>query len=380
MSSGRMLYRLVEEYSALGEHRTGTDVDRATVDWFSAQLEALGAEVERHPYEFDRYACDWEVTADGDPVESLPLFYEGVGDIDTDAPAVTASRVIAGTVVPDFEALSDVLRDEAEVALIATKVAGGFLCAPNRQVHEPVGMPAICVAGREIDRLQQASLRVRLAARIEKGRSANVRGTLGEGPPSSAVLLTTPLSGWFRCAGERGTGIAVCLAVAKALAESHRVTVLGCNSHELMGLGAHHYLATTPPDEAAIFHFGASVASGDADGINPPSRRSRQVRATAWAGGSHREALGEALSPLGVEVRLPDDEAARRADSWLGEASVWAPLGRPLVSIAGGFPLHHVPLDLPPLATNEQLLEESFAAASAAARVLGAVAAEGPPK
>ena len=47
---GRRLFRLVEEYAALGDHRTGTDVDRATVDWLVARLESRGARVTRWPY------------------------------------------------------------------------------------------------------------------------------------------------------------------------------------------------------------------------------------------------------------------------------------------------------------------------------------------
>ena len=49
-------------------------------------------------------------------------------------------------------------------------------------------------------------MRARVAARIVAGQTSNVIGRLGDGPDRDRILLTTALSGWFRCAGERGTG------------------------------------------------------------------------------------------------------------------------------------------------------------------------------
>lgn len=86
-----------------------------------------------------------------------------------------------------------------------------------------------------------------------------------------------------------------------------------------------------------------------------------------------RSELEEALRPLGVAVRLPTDEEARSSDGWIGESAAWAPLGKPLVSIAGGFPLHHAPEDLPHVATTPELLEASYEASLGAARLLASL-------
>ena len=48
---------LVQEYSDLGFHRTGTPVDQATIEWFERQLSIIGARVERAPYGFQRHRC-----------------------------------------------------------------------------------------------------------------------------------------------------------------------------------------------------------------------------------------------------------------------------------------------------------------------------------
>ena len=373
---GQELFDVVAEYADLGDHRTGTPVDEATLAWFARKLEALGASVTSEPFPFDRYVARWDLRVDGRRVEAVPLFYEGVGDVRTDSPELVVSRVVGGTEVPDFDRVAPGLVDRVAAAVLVTDVPGGHLCVPNREPRLGSGLPTLCVAGRDGDLLRTGRVELELSARIEPARSANVVASFGDGDDRGAVLLTTPLSGWFRCAGERGTGIAVCLEVARQLSASGPVRVLGTSGHELSGLGVRHHLAATGEPAAAIFHFGASVASGDADGRRPPERRSAMVRATAWAGHARRGDLEAALAPLGADLRLPTDDEAARPGTWLGEAAVWAPLGRPLVSIAGGFPLHHVPTDVPRLATTPELLEASLQASLRAADVLRNVARE----
>jgi hypothetical protein len=117
-----------------------------------------------------------------------------------------------------------------------------------------------------------------------------------------------------------------------------------------------------------VFHFGASVAAG-----TPDERGHRQlsdgVRIRAWIP-AREAALTEAFAPLGKTPTFIPDAEHRRPDAWVGEGRAWCTLDRPLVSIAGGFPLFHTPDDMPERATTPALLERSYAAALAAARVL----------
>lgn len=181
------------------------------------------------------------------------------------------------------------------------------------------------------------------------------------------MLLTTPLSGWFRCAGERGTGIAVMLAVAERLAaEGVPLLVNGNSGHELIDLGAHH-LAESKPAACSIFHFGASVAAGEGDGDE--LRLADGVKIRAWAPGAGA-ALAAALAPLDKTPIVVDDAERAHPESWIGEARVWCTLDRPLISMAGGFPLFHTPEDVPECATTPALLERVYHAAVAAARII----------
>jgi hypothetical protein len=201
------------------------------------------------------------------------------------------------------------------------------------------------------------------------GRSANLIARLG--PPSpdrERLLLTTPLSGWFRCAGERGTGIAVMLAVAERLAAEGVPLLLNGNSgHELVDVGAHRF-AAEKPDVRAVVHFGASVAAGEPDGMGG-LHLTAALGIRAWAPG-REAALAAAFAPLGKTPAFVADADRARVDAWVGEARAWCTLDRPLVSMAGRFPLFHTPEDMPERATTPALLERAFAAALAAARSL----------
>ena len=103
----------------------------------------------------------------------------------------------------------------------------------------------------------------------------NLSGRLDRGKPRW-IVVSTPRSGWFTCAGERGPGVAVWLALArwapKALAAYNLAFV--CNTaHEYEYLGAEQALqALAPkPDETAMWlALGAAIAARDWHQLIPP--------------------------------------------------------------------------------------------------------------
>jgi hypothetical protein len=367
---GARLYAIVQEYAAIGEHhRTGTAEDARTLDWFENRVRALGATTERQPWSFDRYDAEWSITADGADIAALPLFYEGTGAIDSTTPLTAAVSAVPAGPFPAWATIVENARSAgAPVVVVATQSSSGRLVAPNRSPAQlGSGLPALLVAGTLAGRLRTASVRARVAARIVGGRTSNVIGRVGAGPDRDRMLLTTPLSGWFRCAGERGTGIAVMLAVAERLAaEGVPILVNGNSGHELIDLGAHHF-AETKPAARSIFHFGASVAAGERDGDDLRLTDGVKIRVRAPGAGA---ALAAALAPLGKTPIVVDDAERARPESWPGEARVWCTLDRPLISMAGGFPLYHTPEDVPERATTPALLERVYHAVVAAARII----------
>src|SRR5260221_184837 len=113
----------------------------------------------------------------------------------------------------------------------------GALSALNRTPLAPAWkVPVVLAAGRDEAALQAAAtagnpVTVRLEGRTVPGRGENVVGRkAGRG---KAVVVSTPKSGWFHCAGERGSGIAIWLGLARWLATTElNVVLLGASGHE----------------------------------------------------------------------------------------------------------------------------------------------------
>ena len=111
-------------------------------------------------------------------------------------------------------------------AVVATNNnPGGLLFAVNRTPVPGSGLPTMLVPGVLADRIDDARIQVHLDARVVPGESANIIARYGSGTIEETVVITTPISGWFRCAGERGTGVAVALEAAEAIAVDYPVLV-----------------------------------------------------------------------------------------------------------------------------------------------------------
>ena len=192
-------------YTSLGHHRSGTDRDLATAEWFADLVGDLGT-VTTTVVEFERYDARSELTVDERPLDHLALYYEFVGDVDTTDVAIRRLDARSG----GFSRIADKTISEAQEAgfaalVIATEHSGGDLVAINRDLAaRPSGMPTLLVAGRHHDALASASVRLKLNARLVPGRTTNIE--ISNDQPGPQLVLTTPLNGWFGAAGERGTG------------------------------------------------------------------------------------------------------------------------------------------------------------------------------
>jgi hypothetical protein len=359
---GEDLYQLVHTYSALGEHRTGTPVDQATIAWFAKELVARGARVDTIPYRFDRYAADYRLTAHGSEVEALPLYYEAVGRVNSSRLHLAELAIVSNFHAPQLEELiAQAQRSGADAAILATTGAGGRLIALNRAPRLGSGVPAVLVPGSALPMLRQAPVHLELDARLEPSESATVMGYLGRGVPSHPVVLATSLSGWFRCAGERGTGIAITLLLAEELANRWPVMVVATTGHELQFLGLRRFLSSTNPHPAAVIHVGASLAAA---ALRPDG--SLVLAPTRWAITTAKAGLAERLDATLASALLP---VRSNPPQWAGEGEEWVRLGVPILSFVGPFPLFHTPEDLPQHATSPELLEGTSRAVSQAAQV-----------
>ena len=350
------LYCVVEEYASLGDHRAGTPVDQDTIDWFCGRLERCGGKVATSGFDIAVYRSAWRVTIDDEEVPSIPLFYEGVGRYHTTAVCRDVLNVESyAAVFYDLPVIIERARASTDEALIiATRCANESIYAINRTPVLASGLPTMLVPGRVSENLAHARIELELHALIEPGRSHNVVASFGagDGPP---VVITTPLSGWFACAGERGTGIALALSLAETLAEVTPVMLVATSAHELDYAGGWEYTKTLGYRPRLVVHLGSSVAASQRPPCDGVAELTSGLGFRTHLGGDEHKRVGDVMSRLGLTIEAveqPDDPHA-----WFGESSCWAHVGAPMLSFAGDFPLFHTPQDTAEQASAPALLE-----------------------
>jgi hypothetical protein len=235
------------------------------------------------------------------------------------------------------------------------RAGSGELVAQNAErqyvdVERPV--PTLSFGAADAERLRRSigrDVTVRLTGRMDNAaRARNIVGRLERRRDAEWIVISTPSSGWFTCAGERGPGIAILLALAEwAVARPDGLNYLfvGTSGHELDFLGARLFhgahLAPPPERTRAWLHLGASIAT-------PPWEHVGGVwRPTATVTTGTLQASEELASILRDAFRdLP--MYALRTDIRLGEFRNLVDHGyRGLGVVGGSNPWFHVPRDTP---------------------------------
>jgi hypothetical protein len=365
---GASLYDAVLSWSRWPLHRTGTTGEEHSLKWLERELRRRGASTSHWHYDYPHYDWNASVRVGRRRVPTVPLYYEGVGrwsgrpefvrsvttSKDGSDPAVLAALAEASDAGAPFALL-------ATTSTTATYAPYDGLVGYNSDPDvAKTGIPTLLVPGRDAGRIAQYGAHVDFSARTVSARAYNLTGWLGTPKPvADPIIVTTPLSGWFTTAAERGTGIALALELASELAKDHPVFFLGNTGHELNNYGARAYFAQEfDLQPLAVFHLGASLAAAakDADGRF-------------------------ALAPRGAASNPPIDQVpglaadlatARfsKAAKFPGEGAVWNELlgpSVPLLSIAGNFREFHSPDDVPEETTSPEVLLQAYNGVRAAA-------------
>lgn len=363
------LFDLVRTYADFGVHRTGAPSQLATADWLADELAARGGAVEQRTIDFERFIADWSVTIDGSDVEALPLFYEATGNAASTDPVRWSAFSPHGSGPMGTTAGLEV--DDAvagDLVVAATQNLRGLLGVPNREPTPGSGIHVLQVAGRHGQALAEgAAVTAQIDSRIETASCRNVVARFGNVDDGPLTVVTTPISGWFACAGERGTGIAVALDVVARLAEETAVVFLGATGHELGAFGAHALHAEFADQTDVLLHVGANVGCDWAagDGLTAPDHSHMAAR---FVGDSAAEdPVRDAFAPTGHGLDTP----GRDRSQWFGEAADW--LDAPTVlSLLGQNPWFHAPSDLPDVSCTAERTElVAVAFTEAALRIVG---------
>jgi len=299
--SGDSLYHDVVTYTQFGEHRTATEVDLRTSAWIAEQLEAADLETNFHNFTtrqfFVREAC---LVVGGKRLECFPMWPPvGTGTQPIRAPLVVADEyesrkkgkilllrlpyeyeVSPGSDANSKKRLRDIILSAIPKAVNAgVSAVVAITEGPAKEIItfnfpewlDPWPVPVVLVGSRDAQVLTVAAERSDEISLLVDGteepqaETRNVIGSLSRG--KDTIVITTPHSGWFRCGGERGPGLALFLGLARWVAQRqpHVSYLFNSNTgHELACLGMREFIKeNAPPVEQVLcwIFLGKNIAT-----------------------------------------------------------------------------------------------------------------------
>ena len=363
MADGLKAFEMVKAYADMGYHRTGTKTDAAAIDWLGGLLRNAEAEVTCPPFPYSHYDATVTITINGQRIEAMALYYAYTGSATISRPAFgkinghDAEDDISRAIIT---AVADARQHGHDGLILTTDSPEDALCGVNRQSHDVLGFPVILIGKKDSERVQQNPAQITISATTKDQTARNIVARFRSGNPADQalpLLLTTPVSGWFNCAGERGCGIAIALILAQKLAAHYPVDLLLASGHELGFAGGYHLAEQYDSTARAVVHLGTSIANIGAEMVAicsaPPQQFSR---------------ISTTLKRLDIQPARPRD--ALSPDAWVGESMCWAAKNWPMLSIAGISPHFHTPLDLADAVTTPALLASAIENIFQATRIL----------
>jgi hypothetical protein len=291
------LQAMLEHYASFGDKASGGAGDEASAAWLEGELTRAGYVCRRQTFQapyFDvrqaSLTCGAAtaqvipqaiVAPTGPQGLTAPLrLARGGGEL-TGAIALAVlpyKRWVALAEAPASAALTDALgRGAAGVVLVTTGPTGEAIALNVSTRHPAIDKPVAVLAPKDAAPFlaaaaaggQNATLTLDGAGGGGARRpAANLIARLDRGA-AKTLVISTPRSGWFGCAAERGSGLAVWLTLAQWLARARHpvnVELLATSGHEYDFLGGERYLAEAAPPPAATalwIHIGASAAARD---------------------------------------------------------------------------------------------------------------------
>jgi hypothetical protein len=325
----------VAEYDAQGWHRTGTDVDAASGRWLADCVKAAGLDARLEPYTLERFDFSRaSVEVGGRREDGLPIFdstlagnfeVEGtLGPLDS-AAEIGFALLDSPASVQEYQAAR---RNGRQRALVVVNVgrSPGLMARNADSFVAPFGPPVLQLSTECREWFEDVAARgerakLTIESRRVTSESANVVAeAAGRDRAPAPIVVTTPRSGWWQCASERGGGLAAWLEVMRGVRErgtERDVWFVAYSGHELGSLGCHAFLEAHPEmigRAMAWMHFGANVGGA----VEPAVRVSASRHEDVALGLRCLEAAGVSgvMSPpagtvLGQESQVVHERGAR---------------------------------------------------------------------
>ena len=286
----------LDRYTGFGIKASGSAGDLAAGAWLDGELKAAGYVTRRLPFEAPFFEiARAELTAGSARAAVVPqaiVVPTGPAGITgplrrvtsggADAPLAGAmallelphNRWTTAAAGPVRKLVTAALAAGALAVVVITTGPTGLATALNADGRKPMfDKPVAILSPRDAQPFLVAAAAGTPATLVVTGRGGrrptyNVVGTMDRGQPRW-IVVSTPRSGWFTCAAERGGGVAAWAALARwapAALPGFNLAFL-CNSgHEYEYLGAEHAFdgsLPAPPATALWVHLGANVAARD---------------------------------------------------------------------------------------------------------------------
>lgn len=381
--SGESLYSDVINYFNMGDHRAASQVDLRTSDWIARELRSAGLSISFQPFKLRQFFVRraslrvanrnhqcfplwYPRSAGAEAIEAkLAEFQKGAGGALRGRIALVRfpfdprAAIFKGSV--HAEIIEQAARAGASAVIAITEGSTGEIIALNSpEDASPWPVPVLLVAARDRAMLTEAARSGADAAFLLDGRdelraeAKNVVGRLAG--DNRLIVISTPQSGWFRSAAERGPGIAIFLALARwAGRRQSRPSFLfvSTSAHELGAQGMRHFQekAAPPVDRVmAWLHLGAGIAAYAWEETQSGLRKLRQAdsRRYLMCSADMESLLASAFA--GHAGLVP---VVGRA---VGEMEIIMKRGFRSFGIAAGHRFHHTPADSPEM-TDAALLE-----------------------
>lgn len=382
--SGASLYEDVIAYYNLGEHRTATEADLRTSQWLLEQLRGSGVKATSQTFTLRQFFVrQTRLTIGEKTIRAFPLWFPrstGSGPINGNLMAFDMSAkpeslrgkiglvnfpASAGTAMQKGSGHSEIILAAAKAgasAVVAiTEGATKEIIALNSPLGaEPWPMPVVLAGPRDEPALMSAARSGAKASLLLEGqddaeaKAKNVIARVDRG--KDLMVISTPQSGWFRCAAERGPGIALFLGLARWASRrpsGASFLFVSTSGHELGGVGMKAFLKELAPQPDRVqcwIHLGAGIAAYSWEETAAGLKRLQEPDSRRYL------MTSPDLVPLLTTTFAGVPGLTPTVDRAVGEFEFILKAGYRTFGIAAGHRFHHTPADSPEM-TGPEILE-----------------------
>ena len=282
--------KVFEAYDRQGIHRTGTKGDMENAQWLADEIKSLGLEPVMDGFTINRIDMKEASLKIGErKIKGVPIFDSIINnnEVITGSLGKFNSNAILGSslISRDQSLEKERDRNRHQGLIIAKKGAfPGLFLINSHSFKKPFGPPVLQISNESwpwIEQMARENAEAKLIIQSLRTKVkvynivAHLEGKQSELPP---LIITTPRSGWWHCASERGGGIAGFLEIMRKLCSispRRNIIFLANTGHELGNFGMEHYITTHPTlvkDAIAWIHLGANFAAANLSqfGIKTP--------------------------------------------------------------------------------------------------------------